>query len=389
MNATTISTRTEDEGRVLRVDWAGESSRFHAAWLRDNGQDPDTRDPGNGQKLTTVLDIPEDTRISAAGIDASGTLELTFHPDHWHTRIDLGWLHDHRYDTAVPGTGLVGPAIETWDSALGSRLPRADFNEARQQPGVLLDWLEGIARYGVALMDGLPDKADPENHPAVLDVIELFGVVRETNYGRFFEIRAEDQPINMAYTARGLQSHTDNPYRDPVPGLQLFGCIRNSAEGGESVVVDGFRAAEILQQDDPDSFALLSRHAASFRYAGERHTDLRAAKPMIELDSDGRLSTVRFNNRSSDALTAVPFDAMEAYYAAWRRFARLVEDPALEVIFKLGPGQLFVTDNTRVLHGRTAFTAGGARWMQGAYADKDGLHSTIRVLRQNQSPATP
>ena len=70
---------------------------------------------------------------------------------------------------------------------------------------------------------------------------------------------------------------------------------------------------------------------------------------------------------------------MQAYYAAYRRFAELLSSPALQVVFKLEPGQLFITDNTRVLHARNAFS-GGTRWMQGAYADKDALRSKILVI---------
>ena len=38
-----------------------------------------------------------------------------------------------------------------------------------------------------------------------------------------------------------------------------------------------------------------------------------------------------------------------------------------------------VAETNRVLHGRTAYTA-GARHLQGCYVDKDSLHSRIRVL---------
>ena len=76
--------------------------------------------------------------------------------------------------------------------------------------------------------------------------------MRETNYGRWFEVRAEVNPNNLAYTNLGLQAHTDNPYRDPVPTLQLLACIENSVEGGESIVVDGFTAAERLQAGEPE-----------------------------------------------------------------------------------------------------------------------------------------
>jgi [2-(trimethylamino)ethyl]phosphonate dioxygenase len=45
----------------------------------------------------------------------------------------------------------------------------------------------------------------------------------------------------------------------------------------------------------------------------------------------------------------------------------------------LRPGDLFVVDNRRVLHGRRGFGS-GRRHLQGAYADKDGLLSKLRVL---------
>ena len=73
-----------------------------------------------------------------------------------------------------------------------------------------------------------------------MEVAELFGYVRETNYGRWFEVSAEVNPSNLAYTNLGLQAHTDNPYRDPVPTLQFLACLENTVEGGDSIVVDGF-----------------------------------------------------------------------------------------------------------------------------------------------------
>jgi [2-(trimethylamino)ethyl]phosphonate dioxygenase len=36
-----------------------------------------------------------------------------------------------------------------------------------------------------------------------------------------------------------------------------------------------------------------------------------------------------------------------------------------------------------VLHGRTAITSGGHRWLQGCYVDRDGLISTIAALEED------
>ena len=37
-------------------------------------------------------------------------------------------------------------------------------------------------------------------------------------------------------------------------------------------------------------------------------------------------------------------------------------------------------DNTRVLHARKGYSGAGHRWLQGCYADKDGLLSTLAAL---------
>mgnify|MGYP000876626859 CR=1 FL=1 len=105
-------------------------------------------------------------------------------------------------------------------------------------------WLAAVRRYGFAVMTDTPTE------PGTLcKVAELFGYVRETNYGRWFEVRAEVNPNNLAYTNLGLQAHTDNPYRDPVPTLQILACLENSVDGGDSIVVDGFKVVERLKAE--------------------------------------------------------------------------------------------------------------------------------------------
>lgn len=361
-----------DDGRRLR---------FHAVWLRDNALDSATRAPGNGQKLIGVLDISPDLRIAEAGVEA-GDLVLRFAPGDARTRFPAAWLAAHAYDrpaeTRPPG--WTGPSLDLWDAGLGGRIPAAAFAEIEADRAALGRWLGAVRRYGFALLTGVPRRSG-----AVADVAGLFGHVRETNYGRWFDVRAEAAPSNLAYTDRGLQVHTDNPYRDPVPTLQLLACLENAAAGGESVVVDGFAVARRLAAEDPDAFRCLARYPARFAYApvardGVAGVRLGARRPMLELGPDGELIAVRFNNRSMAPLCDVPFDAMDGYYAAYRRFAALLGDPAFEVRFTLAPGDLFVVDNTRVLHGRTGFAGAGRRWLQGCYADKDGLLSTLATI---------
>lgn len=373
-----------DEGAALRLTWDdGKAARFHAIWLRDNSPDPLTRAPGNGQRLITLLDIPAGARVAAARISGPDGLTLHFEPEDREVTYSGHWLRAHIYDTPQPdGRGWTGPEIESWGQALSRDIPTVSYAAASGDRAALGGWLHAVRRYGFAVLTGLPIESG-----SVCRAAELFGHVRETNYGRWFEVRSEIDPVNLAYTGLGLQAHTDNPYRDPVPTLQLLACLENSAAGGESIVVDGFRAVELLRQEAPDSFDMLAGHCARFEFAGTADVALRARRPMIELAPDGELIGVRFNNRSAAPFVDIPFDDMAAYYAAYRRLAEIIERPELRVRFKLAPGDMFIVDNTRVMHAREAFSGAGTRWLQGCYADRDGLLSTLAVIEENRMEA--
>lgn len=365
------------DGRVLTLTDNGQNpARFHAVWLRDNAWDARTRAPGNGQRLITLADIPADTHIGMAKVDGT-KLDLVFQPENKPVSYDIAELLAQRYDTNMPKeAGWTAPHVEPWDAGLMGSVPVVGLPQIQADAGAKRAWLAQVARYGFGkLTDG------PVRDGALFDVVALFGFVRETNYGRKFEVRTEVNPTNLAYTGLGLQAHTDNPYRDPVPTVQVLYCLESSAAGGENMVVDGFACAQRLRKESPESFALLSKYCARFEYAGEAGVRLQSRRPMIELAPDGELVGVRFNNRSAAAITDVPFEEMEAYYAAYRKFAEIIDDTAMEVTFRLNPGESFVLDNTRVLHARKGYSGAGTRWLQGCYADKDGLNSTLAALQ--------
>ena len=366
---------------ALQVTWTdGSRARFHAIWLRDNGLDAGTRSPANGQKLISLLDLPRDVSVSQAQVGPDGGLAVTLGPEMTELAFPAAWLRANVYDLAAScEPGWMNPAVETWDGSLQDRVSPESWNRISQSQSALAKWLARVRSHGFATLRDLPTDSG-----AVCQVAELFGYVRETNYGRCFDVRSEVNPTNLAYTNLGLQAHTDNPYRDPVPTIQLLSCLENSVEGGESVVVDGFRVAERLRSENPRDFDLLSRHCARFEFAGAPGVRLRSRRPVIDLAPDGELVGIRFNNRSAAPLTDIPFEAMEDYYGACRRFAEMVEDPAMEVTFRLAPGELFIVDNTRVLHARKAFSGSGMRWLQGCYADKDGLLSTLAAIEEQQ-----
>nr|BFD93861.1 hypothetical protein KitaXyl93_52210 [Kitasatospora sp. Xyl93] len=339
-------------------------------WLRDNCPCPECRDPRNGQKLFRIDDLPDGLAV-AGSTEADGHLEVRWSDGH-RSRYPLEWL-----DRADGDDGRTEHGKRLWTAAdFAAGLPGARWEAYLDDPAERAAVLAAVRRDGFAVLRGVPAV-----ERQVLRVAESFGYVRVTNYGELFDVRVEPDPNNLAFTSAAIAPHTDNPYRDPVPTLQLLHCLENSATGGDSGLVDGFRAAAVLREEAPDAFEVLTRTPVPFVFR-DRRTELRADRPLIEVDPRGRIREVRFNDRSIGTVRGIGPDDLDAFYAAYRRFAAVTLRPGLRLAFRLGPGDCLVFDNTRLLHARTAFQQDGHRHLQGCYADLDALNSTLAVLHR-------
>jgi gamma-butyrobetaine hydroxylase len=365
--------RVEREGRELICCWSdGHRSRFHAIWLRDNCGCPECRDPGTGHRLMDVLSIPDEIAPDTVRLTSSGDVEIVWTPGGHASRYEVEWLRAHCYSDEERLRRRRQPVL--WGAEIAGRIPTFADAEVRSDEPAQFRWLSAVRDYGFARLRGVPAVAGE-----VERVAALVGYIRETNYGRTFDVISMPQPTHLAYTPRALAVHVDNPYRVPTPGLQMLLCIEAASEGGDTVLVDGFRAADELNRADPAAYHLLTRVPMSFRYR-DAETDLYARQPVIALDADGQVAAIHFNDRAAAPLEIAESE-VEPFYAAYRKFARLVRDPALELRFRLAPGHLLFFDNQRALHGRTAFDASaGRRFLQGCYLDRDGLESRLRVL---------
>src|SRR5664279_2316329 len=180
----------------------------------------------------------------------------------------------------------------------------------------------------------------PGGDGGILEAASLAGRVAETNYGLVFDVRSVPQPENLAYSDLGLGLHTDNPYREPVPGFQVLHVLVASPDGGESLFGDGFAIAEHLRETAPAAFAVLTRTAVPFLYRS-RDAELYAERPLIQLTCDGGVSAVHYNSRS---IAPLPLDSRDggAFYSAYRRFAALLRDPRFHLKFRLRDGDLVI-----------------------------------------------
>ena len=327
-----------------------------AIWLRDNCSCERCRH-ANGQKLHGVNDLAADLRVAEIN-EIGDEIRVRFHGDPHEAVFDRAWL-----SAVVPAMadddGRTEDAKRTWAVATCRSCPNTTGRATRP---IGPTSLEAVLRTGFVLLRGVPT-----DDGAVLDVAGSFGFVRVTNYGDLFDVRVAADPNNLAFTSLPISPHTDNPYRDPVPTLQLLHCLRNAAQGGDSGLVDGFRAAALLRTEQPDAFDVLTSTEVTFAFSSV-DTELRATRPMIGLDTRGRIREVRFNNRSLQPVRGSA-DRVEVFYRAYRAFAEILDRPELRLVLQLAARRLPGFRQHRVLHARTVFDSVGPRHLQGCYAD--------------------
>jgi gamma-butyrobetaine dioxygenase len=346
---------------------------FAAIWLRDNCRCARCLDPRSGQKLFVINDLPADISVGEV-VESDRSISVTFEPEGHVSEFARSWLDEQRSNAELSGSGRTETEKHLWEAAdLDGRVPVSDWSAYRDNPVERHRALRQVLDLGFVIL-----RRTPTVDKTVLLVVESFGFVRETNYGRVFDVKVEADAANLAFTRMAIGPHTDNPYRDPVPTLQLLHCLSNAVEGGESNLIDGFCAASRLRAQDPVSFGVLTRSPVRFAWS-DPHTVLRADRPIIELDATGRIREVHYNHRSMAPLFQWKRETID-FYAAYRQFAETIARPELAVRFKLEPGDCLLLDNTRLLHARTAFVGSGTRHLQGCYADLDALSSSVTLL---------
>jgi gamma-butyrobetaine dioxygenase len=150
--------------------------------------------------------------------------------------------------------------------------------------------------------------------------------------------------------------------------------------------VDGFAHAEALRREAPDAFEILARTPVRFTFAADSGEVWSFTSPVLSLDANGAVTAVRLNHRSLDLEPTVP-EAVDAWYDAYLTFYSRLHAPQAAFGRRLAPGEVVIFDNRRLLHGRRSLAADSPRWLQGCYADFDGLAATLARLESAREMA--
>ena len=349
------------------------TQEIHPFWLRERVDGAEFLDKGTQQRLFDPSSMSSEVSIEKAKI-SNGFLNINFN-DGVSASINIAKIATEysKKDTVIKAIKKV-----FWDSSL-KNIKNYNYNENFFESKEMYDLLISFYQYGFVIIKNVPTK---NNY--IINFANSIGSVRRTNFGEHFNVRSKSNPNDLAYTTLHLSPHTDNPYRNPVPCIQILHCIENEVKGGFSTLVDGYTVTENLKKEDKEAYKVLSEIKVRFKFI-DKNVVLEDWSELIHLDENKEFKQVRFSPRL-DYVPMLEKNKLDLFYKARKKLSDLYNSEKNRIEFKLEPGDLIMMDNYRVLHGRTMFDPNeGKRFLQGCYIDFDSTEGKLRHLKRKYS----
>ena len=347
----------------------GAKKEIHPFWLRERVNSENFLDQKTQQRLFDPTMLKNSSEISKV-IISDKFLEVSFKDGAYAKLVIENILKEFEKDNELYFINKI-----SWKSDFQNN-NIYKFNKNFFEEKIMYESLLDFYKYGFVIFENVPTQDN-----FIVNFANSIGSIRRTNFGEFFNVKSKPNPNDLAYTSLPLAPHTDNPYRKPVPCIQLLHCIENEVGGGLSTLVDGLAVTEELKKEHPSFFQILTEIKVRFQFVDD-HVVLEDWAEMIQLDENKRLKQVRFSPRL-DFVPLMDKEKLELYYAARNKISEMYNSEKFRIEFKLKPGDLLMMDNYRLLHGRTEYNANeGNRFLQGCYIDYDSTEGKLKHLKR-------
>jgi len=355
------------ENNVVLVNPSNENFEIHPLWLRERVKTKNLVDKYNDQRLYDPSQLDQNLKIKKATM-SNGHLNVEF-TDGVKFEYEVNNLL-YEIDKKEPLENII-----LWNSDLEKK-PTAIYEEDIFEKKEMYDLLQDFYKYGFVIFKKVPVE---DNY--IVNFANSIGTIRPTNFGESFSVKSVPEPNDLAYTSIALTPHTDNPYRKPIPCIQLLHCLENEVKGGLSTLVDGFAVAEHLRKNHKEIFDILTKVKVRFRFV-DKTIILENWGELIELDESKKIKQVRYSTRL-DYVPALEKKELKLFYEARKLISDLYASSKFEIRFRLNKGDLLMMDNHRLLHGRTSYDVSeGKRYLKGCYIDHDSTEGKLRHLER-------
>lgn len=394
---------TSSDPELVAVNVNGQTSPFHAVFLRDACPCPSCVDPSTQQKLFQTADIPLELRpkvqeVTADGVRLRWENDVAGFPSDHETVISNDFLANvlelqskvRRDKTEDPNTQVY------WDAAQMEKQQNfIDYQRYATTDAGVFEVVDQLWTHGLAFLENIPDDSS-----LIEKIATRIGPLRNSFYGTTWDVRSVPDSKNIAYTDKFLGLHMDLLYMVNPPRIQVLHSLRARAPGGESMFSDSFLAAESLRKEDLKAFRHLASFPVTYHYDNDgqhyrftRPTIEFVGNPDVNRMSDEELAVARIATINWSPPFQGPFTVdvgeggnLKGYLAAAKLFDQSLNSSQNMFEYRLKEGEAVLFDNRRVLHARRSFDAqAGERWLRGVYVDEDVWKSRIRVSQKSVS----
>jgi len=350
-----LNTSVLNDKIVVIEEDNGTKLKFPTVWLRDNCICPECYHSGTNGRILNWRQCKNAIKINEIKANGKESVHIEWIDKHIST-FHLNWLKDRDFSVENRKRYLneqYRPKPKLWGKKDFENVYKTfKFDEVLNDDNALLSWLQTMAVEGFAIIQNAPNDTKVVHYLA-----NRIGFPKKTTYGETFEVKSKDGAHNYAYLMTSLPLHTDMPYYEYKAGINILHCLEQSkSDGGANLLTDGFYIAEKMRQEYPKEFQILNTIPVDWYDIGKDgdmsfHSLWR--QPMINLDSDGQYLRINENVNKRDSHFTVPFEQVERWYEAYNLFNELSNEEA--VTFKVQSNEVFVFNNLRMLHGRTAY----------------------------------
>ncbi|KAI4283605.1 MAG: hypothetical protein L6R35_005109 [Caloplaca aegaea] len=365
-------------GNKVTVNFPDGTFIFHSQWLHDA-----RCDEGAARNASTALCQQPAVTVRVKSVEMSGkgsntTVNVTWN-DEVSSKFPLPWLR-----VMAP---LVAAKAESGQSAIkhaenkgwtvGSlEIPKVSYKElfrddiSQDELDVTIfstiDKILSPSFPGIIKIVDLPEAnlEDERNH-----INNLNTIVLKRLFGSVFvhPIRGADQTFNVSShnhdstrkiglpnydTTQILLPHTDHAFYDnPIQVQGFYGLEGTSLNTWTSPLA----ALEILKQEFPESYKQLCTTPMAVgrlsRFYGGPLYQATVDTPVTMQPGTDQFKRIRWHPNLTGSLLA-PYDSYKEARLAHQRFQEILRRDTQQLKMQLNPGDLYIWDNFRLLHGR-------------------------------------
>ena len=222
----------------LKVFFSNKSEDiFPNIWLRDHAKDENNWDERSNQRKTFTAKLSPNIKIKNANISNKGEYIDIIWSD---TSNNIKYSSEFLYKNSV-NYSYNKNQIKIWEKKEIKDDIFLNYKNITNEKG-FKDLLTKLHSFGFAVITDCK-----KDMSSVEFLAKKIGYVRNSIFGGLWSFESNADMADSAYTNEELRPHTDSTYSNDAPGLQLLLCCEYDAKGGDSIMVDGLKIAEIIK----------------------------------------------------------------------------------------------------------------------------------------------